>query len=272
MVTPRRTLIFGFVLGVVLLASAACAGTIPNGTAAAGGPTSSGPASSGPALPRASVTSGAPASRRPSSALASASVAPSLAPTSFPSSPRAYAEAVLAAWSQRQVTRLGDLTTSPVQSQILEFPGLPDQHWTYQRCDGAAGSSYCSFGNTDGDMITLRLVNQQVGTAHAATEVRFDRTVYANDAGEYVKGFVEAWRNANTARMEALSSPSEAEYFTHYAPPDTYSVCTVEAGSTWQVRVFNFDGANYLMRVSSTDLGNKHAIAGHIDPASVPCT
>ena len=154
--------------------------------------------------------------------------------------------------------------------QILQTPGLPDQHWTYQRCDGAAGSSYCSFSNADGDVITLRMINQQVGAAHAASEMRFDRTAYPTDAVEYVKGFVEAWRNANTMRMRALSSPSEVDYFRQYTPPDTYSVCMFQTDSVWQVRLFNPGGLNYLIRVTTTALGTKHAISGHTDPVPLP--
>ena len=69
-------------------------------------------------------------------------VAPPPAPT-YPTTARAYAEAVLAAWKQHLINKIGDLTTALVQDQIISIPGPPNQNWTYQRCDGTAGSSYC---------------------------------------------------------------------------------------------------------------------------------
>ena len=188
----------------------------------------------------------------------------------YPNTARAYAEAVLAAWGQKQNTRLMDLTTAQVHEQIIEIPGPPNQQWGYVKCDGAAGSSYCSFVNADGDVITLRIVNQFLGGPHAATEVKLDQTEYLSNAKDYVKAFVEAWRNGNTKRMLALSSQAEVDFFTHYAPPDTYQICSFHVAPVWQVRFHNAAGLDYIAKVSDSLLGKKHAITSHLFPVPLP--
>lgn len=91
-----------------------------------------------------------------------------------PTTARKYAEAVVSAWQQDKIDVLGDLATPGVQEQIIEIPGPIDMDWTFTRCDGAAGSSYCLFTNAVGDVLILRISNSLLGQAHAATEVRLD--------------------------------------------------------------------------------------------------
>src|SRR5262245_3488918 len=92
----------------------------------------------------------------------SGSTSPS-ASASYPTDAQAYAEAILSAWRLHQLTRLGDLTTALVQEQIIEIPGPPNMNWTYHRCDGTAGSSYCEFFNANGDAIVLRITHSLLG-------------------------------------------------------------------------------------------------------------
>jgi hypothetical protein len=160
--------------------------------------------------------------------------------------------------------------TPDAQTQLTSVPLPPNQKWNFQTCDGAAGSSYCSFASNDGDVITLRMVNTSLGKPHAVAEVKVDPTVYATNATEYAQAFIEAWRNANTRRMLALSSQAEVDYFTHYTPPDAYIVCGVQTGDAWSVRIYNVLGVNYVVRVADPILGNKHAITGHLEPAPGP--
>ncbi len=183
---------------------------------------------------------------------------------------RVYSEWVLAAREQKQIEWLGDLTTPEVQEQIIEIPGPPNQDWTYQLCDGAAGSTYCAFINSDGDVMTLRITNALLGKAHAAVEVKLDPTVYSSDVIEYVKSFVEAWRNANTKRMLALSNQTEVDFFTHYTAPQTYQVCAFKVVATWQVRIHNSDGLDYIVKIADASLGKPHAISSHIHPVPLP--
>ena len=98
---------------------------------------------------------------------------------------------MLAAWGQLQSQTLGDLTSPEAKAQILAITAPPGQQWTFQRCDGAAGSTYCSFASNDGDVVTLRITNTLLGAAHATTEAKYDPTVYATDAKEYVRAFIE---------------------------------------------------------------------------------
>ena len=208
--------------------------------------------------PTASASAPTTATPAPPVADTTTSTAPA-APT-YPGTARAYAEAVLAAWKLKQISKLGDLTTALVQDQIISIPAPINHVWTYQGCDGAAGSSYCAFVNNDGDVITLRITNSLLGKAHAATEVKLDQTEYSSDAKQYVQAFVEAWRNANTKRMLALSDQSVVDYFTHYTPPDTYQVCSRLLSSVWRVRIYNSDGLNYRIMIADTARGKPHAI------------
>ena len=198
----------------------------------------------------------------PPAATPTTTSAPPAAPV-YPTTARAYAEAVLAAWKQHLINKIGDLTTAQVQDQIISIPGPPNQNWTYQRCDGTAGSSYCSFVNGDGDVITLRISSALLGKAHAATEVKLDQTEYSPDAKQYVQAFAEAWRNGNTRRMLALSADqSVVDFFTHYTPPETFQVCSRLVGSVWRVRIYNSDGVNYRVLVADASRGKPHAISG----------
>jgi hypothetical protein len=190
--------------------------------------------------------------------------------TTYPATAQAYGEKTLAAWAGIQIQTLSDLTTADAQTQLKSLPIPPNQQWNFQTCDGAAGSSYCSFASNDGDVITLRMVNTVLGKAHAVAEVKFDPTVYATDAKEYVQVFIEAWRDANTRRMLALSAQSEVDYFTHFTPPDAYTICTVKSGDVWSVRIYNSSGLNDVVHVADPVLGNRHAIAGHVDPVVGP--
>jgi hypothetical protein len=192
------------------------------------------------------------------------------APTTYPTSAQAYGEKTLAAWGAIQIQTLSDLTTPDAQNQLNALAIPPNQPWNFVNCDGAAGSVYCSFASNDGDVITLRMINATLGKPHAVAEVKFDPTVYATDAVAYVKGFIEAWRDANTRRMLALSSQTEVDFFTHFTPPAAYTVCGLKSGDTWSVRVYNGVGLNYVVKVADPVLGNKHAIIGHVDPVVGP--
>ena len=223
---------------------------------------------SGPATP---VTTPSASSAEPTStAVTTAATSSAPAAASYPSTAQAYAEALLQAWRLRQFSRVGDLAVPEVLSQLQTAPDI-ETDWTFVKCEGAAGSSYCQYLNGDGDSATLRLSNQQLGKAHATTEVILDRTAYSNNAVEYVKAFVEAWRNGNPKRMETLANPTEVSYFTHYTPPETYSTCATLTAGTASVRVYSAAGLNYTITVAVATLGSKHAITGHAStPAACP--
>ncbi len=247
---PRRLITGALAAGLVLLGAAACGNTA--------GPVAPSPSATTSAAP-------APTSSAPTSAASTAAAV-------FPNSAQLYAEAVLLAWRTNAQSRLAELVTPTVLSQLQTTTNL-ERNWVYASCQGAAGSTYCQFLNGDGDAVTLRLENRYVGQPRAVTEVRLDVTTYSNNAIEYVKAFVEAWRNANTKRMAALANQAEVDYFTHYTPPGSYSTCaSPPAGGATNVRVYNPEGLNYTLVVTIAALGSKHAIAGHAAPISpAPC-
>jgi hypothetical protein len=252
MAAARRLAVLA-VLAATLVGTASCVDT--------SGPTTATPAvtASGSAEPSTVVT--------PDPAVTT--TAPAVG-SSYPTSAQAYAEAVLQAWRLKQFTRVSDLTSATVLTQLQTTANI-ETDWSFVNCQGAAGSSYCLYLNGDGDAATLRLENQQLGRAHATTEVKLDLTTYSNNAVEYVKAFIEAWRTANTKRMGVLANTTEVAYFTHYAPPGAYSTCATLASGTASVRVYNADGLNYTLTVSVATLGAKHAITGHATtPAACP--
>jgi hypothetical protein len=198
---------------------------------------------------------------------------PPVTPPAFPSGARQYAEAILAAWKNKQLDRLGDLTTAEVQDQIISIPGPPYQSWHYSTCKSAGGVTSCVFFNDPGDKATLNLTNATLGRAHAGTGVAFDPTEYASDPVEYVEAFVTAWQDGNTRRMKQLANQVEIDYFTHYTPPDPSTDACYSGGAAGSqyVRVFNGDGLEYLLRLTTEALGKAHAIAGHNDPSGSNC-
>ncbi len=149
---------------------------------------------------------------------------------------------MLLAWRTNQQTRLAELVTPTVLSQLQTTSNV-EPNWTYVSCEGTAGSTYCQFLNGDGDAIILRVENLSLGKANAATEVKLDLTTYSDNAVEYVKAFIEAWRNENTKRMAILADQSEVVYFTQYTPPGSYSTCATFTIGNTSVRVYNAEGA-----------------------------
>ncbi len=133
------------------------------------------------AFPSAVTTLGQPTPSSAPSATASPTASPtkaspkppSPAPVSYPTTPKTYAEAVIAAWKAKNMSKLADLATPLVSEQLMEIPGPPNMNWSFVMCDGAAGSSYCQFSNTDGHKVTLRLTNETIGKAHAVVDVTY---------------------------------------------------------------------------------------------------
>jgi hypothetical protein len=145
-----------------------------------------------------------------------------------------------------------------------------NDNWTYLRCDGTAGSSYCSFTNADGDQLTLRVSHPLLGKAHAAIEVSLDKTEYPSEGVAYVKEFVAAWQFGNTARMLKLSTPGVVAAVK--APPvsPTYPEPTCCGGGLLQVKV-HWSGATARFDVGTTKLSGPNAIVGY-GPPQLPLT
>jgi hypothetical protein len=183
-----------------------------------------------------------------------------ISPT-YPATAQAYAEAVLEAWAGTDPNWLDALTTVAVSFEIFDLNASPYDEWAFLRCDGAAGSSYCSFVNADdGDVLIVQISNGLVGGPHAAVGVQLDKTVYPGDAVLYVKEFVQAWQFGNTVRMLLLSSPSVVDEVPA-APTGilTYPAPTCCGGGLTQVKV-QWSGKTARFDVGTTLLGGPNAI------------
>jgi hypothetical protein len=188
----------------------------------------------------------------------------------FPTTAKAYATAVVAAWTQDHINTLGSLTTPGVQEQLLEIPQPLDDAWSHLRCDGTAGSSYCTFANADGDQLTLRISHSLLGKPHAAIEVTLDLTEYPMDGLKYVKEFVGAWQIGNTARMLKLSKQSIVDQLGAAPVSPSYPAPVCCGGGLLQVTV-NWSGSSVRFDVGTILLGGPHAIVGYA-PAGLDLT
>jgi hypothetical protein len=90
----------------------------------------------------------------------------------IPGSARDYAAAFVTAWAQRDKPRAEQLATSTVVTTTFasSVPTPP----TLEGCEGAAGSSYCTYEGDEYTM-TVRVLNEMASQRqpHAVTEVRF---------------------------------------------------------------------------------------------------
>ena len=192
-----------------------------------------------------------------------------LSPT-YPDTTEAYSKAVVTAWIQDQPSTLGSLTTPTVNTQILDLLPSVNDNWTYLRCDGTAGSSYCSFTNADGDVLTLRITHSLLAKAHAATQMTLDETEFPADGVAYVKEFVAAWQFGNTARMLKLSTPGVVAKVKTPPVSPTYPQPDCCGGGLLQVKV-KWSGITARFDVGTIKLGGPNAIIDYA-PGQLPIT
>jgi hypothetical protein len=199
---------------------------------------------------------------------------------SYPTDPRGYAQALLRAWANKDYTRLGQLAAPSAVQQIkdsINFTGLPNSNWHYIRCEGAAGSQYCTFRNDNGDETVIRLISSQIGHPMAVTEAPLERTQFPTTAGAYIGAFMDAWQKGNQQRMLAYSTQTVLGYATSNQVISSFNLgCDGAAGSTY-VSVYGLGtdlGRSYAFQVNndSVSAGKKHAIVNTATPqASPPC-
>jgi hypothetical protein len=192
---------------------------------------------------------------------------PSQTATPVAGYPSNYALAVLTAWRVRDTARLTQLTSSHDANYLLNTLGSTDQHWTHIRDDGAMGSTYATYYNTNGDSITIQLGNEALSAKqyHAAMIQNFDKMVYPTDASKYVHAFVDAWIFGNKQRMTLLSSAAITSHFLGLTLPDaTYQVSMVPGGGAAGHVQFEIKessvGLDQKVLVTDPLLGTPHAI------------
>lgn len=188
----------------------------------------------------------------------------------YPTTVRAYAEATVAAWSAGDLSRLGDLTTAEVDEQFIEIPGKLATDWIHYRCDGVAGSNYCTLRNGVGDSVTLRVTNQYLGKPHAVVALTVSLTTYPATGELYAREFVRAWATGNTPRMRALARPDVVVAVNNAyqdRPQGTWALgAKGEHGGAGLLLVhidINEGAITYTLEVGTTLLGTPKAIVGY---------
>jgi hypothetical protein len=126
---------------------------------------------------------------------------------SYPADAGAYAQAAVTAWLHGDQARLDQLRDPG--NQILHTVGLGDydRNYTFRDCQGAAGSSYCTFYNAVGDVLVLQLSNPLLGAPHAIVHGTFDPLTFPNDMRAYAQECLDAWRAGNLTRVGYLTQP-----------------------------------------------------------------
>jgi hypothetical protein len=188
-------------------------------------------------------------------------------PPTFPKTAQGYAQAGLDAYGKRSTVRLTDLTTAGSKAQFDDVHPS-NTHWHYHDCQGAAGSSYCTFDNDNGDRFQIQIDNAALGAPHAIINVVIDVTTYANNAHDYVSAFMQAFHDVNTFRMKALSNSNVTSYFTHFTPQDAWNISTDGTAGHTYVHIYNLDGFDQYVEVQDDQLGHQHAIVDHCDTST----
>jgi hypothetical protein len=175
---------------VALLAAALLAGC--------SGSPGSPPAPSGP-------TSGAPAA---SATDPTGTGVIGTAAATFPADAPTYANEAVTAWRQGDHGRLAQLN-DPADSVFSTLDaGNYNKQFALYRCDGAAGSSFCSFYNAVGDTLTLRVQNQRLGQAHAIVDGQWKPITFPTDFRAYAEEAIAAWAGHNPAAVSLLTGKS----------------------------------------------------------------
>ncbi len=237
-------------VGVALVVSlAGCTSKAGGGSGALSGGASPSAAVSAPASPAPVVT-------------VTATVTPTAPAT--PAYPADYFAAILGAWKAHDTAYLTLLTDATTASKFFGFGNI-NQTWTGTGANGAAGSTYQSFFNNAGDWLTLRLVNQETSAKHwhAGSINAWDQMTFPNDPVVYVRHFVDAWINGNTARMKLLSSAALTSEFTGMSSkPDLSYTATGDgaAGHTYVEVKETSAGFDVTLEVLNMNVGKHNAI------------
>ncbi len=250
---PVGWIAVGAVLAAVLLAG--CSATPPSPNSGAGTP------------PAGTIGSGAgtanPTATNPTGV--------STNPPSFPTTADAYAQATVAAWLAHDTARLDQLKAADLKLfASIDLAGSYDTHYTLYRCDGAAGSSYCTLFNNAGDALTLQLQNQLVGQAHAVISGNFDPTTFPADNQAYAQLALNAWLNHNDIRLGLLTTDGahtgmNAISASLRVAGWTFLNCQGAAGSTYCSWQLTAQGKMLSFRFSNQTppaVGQQHRIVG----------
>lgn len=182
----------------------------------------------------------------------------------YPKDAKAYAQALLSAWGQKDKTRISQLAIQAAAQQIADN-GYPNSNWnSFQGCNGdGPAHTACTFQNADGDTARIRLLNSQLGNPTAVTEAQLMRMRYATNAGDYASDFVQAWREKNTEHMKRLSNSTVTSFFQNKIPANGYTIGVSEMdASHWKVELSGLPVGemSYVLKVNKAAIGKPGAI------------
>jgi hypothetical protein len=185
--------------------------------------------------------------------------------TSFPKDAKAYAQATLTAYLDRQDTRLAQLAGSGAVHSLAEIPGPADRHWHYHACSGPQTIT-CTFFNNDGDELTMDLDATSLGRAHAVQQAAYQQTEYPTAANLYVSAYLQAWVDGNTYRMAKLATAAVTAALAKTKKPSGWSYADDGTAGHTHVRVTDSYGFDRTFDVTNQLLGSTHAITALCDP------
>jgi hypothetical protein len=165
------------------------------------------------------------------SAPASPSPAPRVLTTvGFPADAEAYATAAVGAWVAGDTGRLDQLRDPGAAIFTTLSSGNYDKHFTLYACQGAAGSSFCTFYNGVGDELVLRLVNQLLGQQHAVLDGQWHPITFPTDNQAYAQEALNAWIGHNDARIGLLCTSDAAAHLNAVAAGHRTETWTFDHG------------------------------------------
>lgn len=187
-----------------VLAVGACALALAAGCTT-GGATATGPATSATPAPTGAGTGTGTATGAP----------PAGGPSALPTTADGYSRLAIAAWRSHDPGELGTLNApSDTVFQTLNAGNYNPDFDTLYMCDGAAGSTYCTYYNAVGDSLRLQLRNDLVGHPHAIVGGAFTPITFPTDYQAYAKEALDDWVSRDTAAVALLTGKPGDSAFT----------------------------------------------------------
>ena len=94
---------------------------------------------------------------------------------SLPTNAEDYATALIEAWERGDLDTASTLATADALDTLFSQEGGGAGTWSLEMCEGAAGSTYCTFGAGGDPRVIVRVANEaaSLGQPEAVTEVQF---------------------------------------------------------------------------------------------------
>lgn len=127
----------------------------------------------------------------------------------YPTDADAYSRKAITAWRDHDTATLNALNApSDTVFATLNAGNYNTQFTTLYTCEGAAGSSYCTYYNAVGDTLRLQLRNDLLGKAHAIIGGTLIPITFPTDYQAYAQEALDDWRAHNSAAVALLTGKS----------------------------------------------------------------